>query len=82
MLFQLNQKFDYTENIMNPIVIPSLVCQIDYDMENANDNATQLGQEVENTEIAKEEISCSSHIVKPTIKAKDAIALLSFLSRI
>lgn len=62
---------------MNSIAVPSLAGQTGHDMGSTKHNEIQLGQEVENTKIAKEQTSRSGHIVKPTVKAKDAIALSS-----
>lgn len=79
---QLGQKIDHAENAMNPTAVPSLVGQTGHDTGSTKHNATQLGREVENTEIAKKQTSCSGRIVKSTAKAKDAIASSSSSSRI
>ena len=72
--FQVGRKVDYAENAMNPTAVPSLAGQTGHDTGNTKHDTTQLGRKVENIEIAKERTSCSGHIVKPTAKAKDAIA--------
>ena len=79
---QLGQKVDHAENAMNPTAVPSLAGQTGHDTGSTKHNTTQLDREVENTEIAKERTSRSGRIVKPTAKAKDAIASSSSSSRI
>ena len=79
---QLGQKVDHAENVMNPTAVPSLAGQTSHDTGSTKYNTTQLGREVENTEIANERTSRSGRIVKPSAKAKDAIASSSSSSRI
>lgn len=59
---------------MNPTAVLSLTGQMSHDTGSTKHNTTQLGRKVENTEIAKEQTSRSGRIIKPTAKAKDAIA--------
>lgn len=73
-LFQLGQKVDYAENIMNPITVLSLAGQTGYYMGNTKHNKTQLGQEVKNIEIIQKQTLCLSRIVEPIAKTKDTIA--------
>lgn len=73
---QLSQKVDHAKNAMNPTAISSLAGQIDYDTGSTKHNATRLGREVKNIEVAKEQTLYSSRIVKLTVKAKDAITSL------
>ena len=75
-------KVDHVENAINPIAVLSLAGQTGHDTGSTKHNATQLGQEVENTEIVKERTSYSGRIVKPTAKAKDVITLSSSSSQI
>ena len=79
---QLGRKVDHAKNEMNPTAIPSPAGQTGHDTGSTKHNAIQLGQEVENTEIAKEQTSRSGRIVKLTAKAKDAIVLSLSSSRI
>lgn len=52
--FQLGGKVNHAENAMNSTAVLSLAGQTGYDTGNTKHNITQLGLEVEDTEIGKE----------------------------